>query len=284
MIQFNIITIFPDFFKPMMESGVVGKAIQSGLIRVELINPRQYTTDVHQAVDDRPFGGGDGMVMMVGPLVKAFEELERRQELGEVIYLSPQGPVWKDAFARQVAATGSVLQALNKEPRNANGSQSFITLLSGRYAGVDSRLLQTWVDQEVSVGDFVLSGGELPAMIVMDSVARFVPGVLGNQDSPDHESFGEGLLEAPQFTRPREWQGWSVPEALLSGDHKRIEQWRQQMSLIKTGLLRFDLIQAGGFLEDLRNALDWLQEQPESDLKICGIEPENIEQMREKVR
>lgn len=283
-----MITIFPDFFHSSLDLGVVGKAIQAEKITLETINPRAYTEDFHQSVDDRPFGGGDGMVMMGEPLMLAVEDLRSRQVLGEVIYLSPQGHVWNDDWARKTVQRGSFLESsLSSKGENSGGRQSdgkiYFTLVCGRYAGIDFRWIQEVVNCEISIGDYVLSGGELPAMILIDSLARFVPGVLGNAESPHNESFYQGLLEAPQYTRPRLWREQSVPEVLLSGDHKKIEDWRKQISLLRTALLRPDLIEDHKRQEAIRAALGWAEKQSSDELAVSGLSRGEIQKIRESL-
>ena len=223
--QFNVVTLLPDMIEGALQSGVVAQAFKHGELVLQTVNPRDFTEDVHQTVDDRPFGGGDGMVMSVEPLKKSLDFLaEKRGEGGPVISLSPSGEPFSSAMAEE----------LSRLPE--------ITLICGRYAGVDQRLTQKYVQREVSIGDYVLSGGELGALVMIDSISRFIPGVLGNPESAYRESFVGGLLESPQYTRPRQFEGMDVPEVLLSGDHAKIEKWRRQVAILYTWIKRVDLL------------------------------------------
>jgi tRNA (guanine37-N1)-methyltransferase len=255
--NFNLISLFPDMFKTLSEQGLVGQAIKSGKVSLNLINPRQFTSDVHKTVDDRPYGGGDGMVMLGEPLRSALDDLKAKKQLGRVILMSPQGRQWTDKEARAWAALPE---------RN-------ITLISARYGGVDQRFINSYVDDEISIGDFVLTGGELAAMVIVDSVARFIPGVLGNAASAEAESFSDGLLEAPLFTRPTEFEGQCVPEVLRSGHHVKIEAWRMALSLIVTLKKRPDLLSQGQKTA-ARALIDNLEE---GELAACGISRSDLE-------
>ncbi|MCX6591723.1 MAG: tRNA (guanosine(37)-N1)-methyltransferase TrmD [Acidobacteria bacterium] len=227
--HFDIVTIFPDFFAGPFRYGVVGKAIESGLVKVNVHNLRDWTHDRHKTVDDRPFGGGEGMVMKPEPLFDAVEAV--RQPGQRVVLLSAQGRPFNQAMARRMAA----------EPG--------LVMICGRYEGIDERVAQHLADEEVSVGDFVLSGGELAAAIMVDAISRLLPGVVGNEASTVHESFsGEGgakMLDTPHWTRPAEFRGWKVPEVLLNGNHAEIGKWRRQAALEKTCRMRPDLIESG---------------------------------------
>ena len=264
--QFNIISIFPDFIESFSQTGVVGQAIKAGLIKLQTVNPRDFASDAHKSVDDRPFGGGDGMIMLPGPLSDSLEHLEKHQQLGHVVYLSPQGQKWDDEKVRRAADQWVA-------------SNQAVTFICGRYGGIDQRIISQYVDDEISLGDFVLSGGELAAMAVVDSVARFIPGVLGNNESPWKESFSSGLLECPQWTRPREFQGLNVPETLVSGDHARIEKERQRVSLLRTWCLRPDLLatmEAGSLNSKLSEALRWAQTIGADELSVWGFNNSQI--------
>lgn len=224
--RFDFITLFPQMFSAVTDVGITGRAIQRGLVDVGFYNPRDYTTDNYQTVDDRPYGGGPGMVMMVEPLREAIRDARGSGETaGKVIYLSPQG--------RRLDQAG--LDALSR--------QSHLILLCGRYEGIDERVIEAEVDEEWSIGDYVLSGGELAAMVMMDGVTRLLPGALGHEDSAQQDSFSEGLLDYPQFTRPETSEGRQVPPVLLSGDHKAIERWRLKQALGRTWLRRPDLLE-----------------------------------------
>ncbi len=225
---FHVLTIFPEFFHGPFDHGIIQKARESGRIEIQVHDLRRWTRDRHRTVDDRPFGGGEGMVLKPEPLFEAVESIwPERNPLQRVILLSAQGRVFDQARARQLAAARELL------------------LICGRYEGVDERVAGHLADEEVSIGDFVLSGGELAAAVVIDTVARLQEGVLGNRDSAANESFGEeGLLDCPQYTRPAEFRGWKVPETLLNGNHEEIRKWRRNAALEKTQRLRPDLWEA----------------------------------------
>lgn len=236
--QFGIISIFPEMFQALTDQGVCGRAVSKGLVSVECWNPRDFTIDKYQTVDDRPYGGGPGMVMKTEPLKLAIEAAKAK--LGsdsKVIYLSPQGQTLTQAGAENLA----------KEGQN-------LIFLAGRYEGVDERLIQTMVDEEWSIGDYVLSGGELAAMVMMDSIIRLVPGVLGHDMSAVEDSFVDGLLDCPHYTRPEVYEGMSVPDVLLSGDHAKIKNWRLKQALGRTWQRRPDLL-AERQLSDVEQAL-----------------------------
>lgn len=220
-----LISLFPEMFDSLTEFGVSGRAVKNGLLQCKCFNPREYTEDRHATVDDRPYGGGPGMVMMIEPLRKAISAA--RQWAGEeavVVYLSPQGKV------------------LNQAAVNGFAQQQSLILIAGRYEGIDQRLIELEVDEEWSIGDYVLSGGELPAMVLMDALIRQIPGALGHSDSASQDSFAEGLLDCPHYTRPDDYEGHPVPEVLLSGDHEKIRRWRLQQSLLLTQQKRPDLL------------------------------------------
>lgn len=223
---FHLLTIFPEFFIGPLSHGVVARAIESGVIQLKIHNLRDWTTDRHKSVDDRPFGGGEGMLLKPDPLFQAVETvLPERSETARVVLLSAQGARFDQAAARRLSSYAEIL------------------LICGRYEGVDERVAEHLADEELSVGDFVLSGGELAAAIIVDAVSRLAPGVLGNGDSAIFESFSEpGLLDCPQYTRPAEFRGWKVPEVLLSGNHEQIRMWRRHAALEKTARLRPDLL------------------------------------------
>jgi tRNA (guanine37-N1)-methyltransferase len=226
--KFHILTIFPDFFRGPFEHGVVAKAQQAGRLEIRVHDLRHWTYDRHRTVDDRPFGGGEGMLLKAQPLFEAVEAiLPQRSEATRVVLLSAQGRLFEQKAAEELARRDELL------------------LICGRYEGVDERVAEHLADEEISIGDYVLSGGELAAAVIVDAVARLLPGVLGNEDSSRNESFSEeseGLLDCPQYTRPAEFRGWKVPEVLLSGNHAEIKQWRREASRAKTERLRPDLI------------------------------------------
>lgn len=213
----GIVTLFPEMFRAVTDFGVTGRAVKNGLLELHIWNPRDFTHDKHKTVDDRPFGGGPGMLMMVQPLRDAIHAAKAAASEGaKVVYLSPQG--------RKLTQQG--VEELSENQK--------LILVCGRYEGIDERIIQTEVDEEWSVGDYVLSGGELPAMTLIDSVSRLVPGVLGKQTSAEQDSFSDGLLDCPHYTRPESLDGLNVPKVLLSGNHKNIERWRHQQSLKRT--------------------------------------------------
>jgi tRNA (guanine37-N1)-methyltransferase len=225
VIRFDVVTLFPEMFAAVTASGITRKALEAGLWRLETWNPRDFTTDNYRTVDDRPYGGGPGMVMLAEPLEKALDAVQAAGG-GAVIYLSPQGRTLDHRKVMELAG------------------RSALTLLCGRYEGVDERLVRRRVAEELSLGDFVLSGGELAAMAVIDAVVRQLPGALGDGQSAAEESFVGGLLDCPQYTRPETVAGEKVPEVLLSGHHEQIRRWRLQQALGRTWLRRPDLLAA----------------------------------------
>lgn len=221
----GVISLFPEMFRAITEHGVTGRAVKSGLLQIECWNPRDFTHDKHRTVDDRPYGGGPGMLMMVQPLRDVIHAAKQAAGDGaKVIYLSPQG--------RKLTQAGVTELATNQK----------LILVAGRYEGIDERVIQTEVDEEWSIGDYVLSGGELPAMTLIDAVSRLVPGVLGDQASAEQDSFTDGLLDHPHYTRPEVLDGLTVPEALTSGNHEVIRRWRLKQSLGRTWQRRPELI------------------------------------------
>ena len=225
MLTVGLITLFPEMFT-VLDSSITGKALQKGLIDLQFWNPREFTTDKHQTVDDRPYGGGPGMLMKVQPLRDAI--IAAKKALGtetKVVYLSPQGKSFKQQAAQDTAALGKII------------------FICGRYEGIDERLLETDIDEEWSLGDFVLTGGELAAMVMIDAASRAIPGVIGHAEAAGQDSFSHGLLDFPQYTRPEEIDGRRVPAVLLSGDHGAIESWRKKQALGNTWLKRPDLLE-----------------------------------------
>jgi len=231
MLRFDIITIFPEFFREAIDCGIVRRARNAGLVQITAHDLRQWTTDKHHVVDDRPFGGGDGMVLKPEPIFAGVEALTgaaKREELPprtRVILLSAQGEVLTQSLAQDLSQDGSQL-----------------VLLCGRYEGVDERVSEALITDEISIGDYVLSGGEPAAMVLIDSVVRLIPGALGSETSALYESFSDSLLDYPQYTRPPEFRGLQVPEVLLSGNHAEIARWRKQAALEKTRRKRPDLL------------------------------------------
>jgi len=224
---FHILTIFPDFFQGPFQHGVVAKAADAGLIEIRIHDLRNWTHDRHRTVDDRPFGGGEGMLLKPAPIFEAVESIWPDRSPGQrLVLLSAQGQRFDQEAARRISQYKELF------------------LICGRYEGVDERVAEHLADEELSIGDFVLSGGELAAALVVDCVARLLPGVLGNEDSALQESFTEsGLLDCPQYTRPAEFRGWKVPEVLLSGNHEEIRRWRRELARQKTARNRPDLLQ-----------------------------------------
>lgn len=228
----GVISLFPEMFKAVLEHGVTGRAVKHDLLKIECWNPRDFTFDKHKTVDDRPYGGGPGMLMMVQPLRDAIHAAKEKARLSgdseeevKVIYLSPQG--------RKLDQQGVEALAKNKK----------LILVCGRYEGIDERLIETEIDEEWSIGDYVLTGGELPAMVLIDSVARFVPKVLGKKASAEEDSFAQGLLDCPHYTRPELLENMPVPSVLMSGNHEEIRQWRLKQSLKRTWIRRPELLE-----------------------------------------
>ncbi len=241
-ISFSGISLFPEMFTAVTEQGVVGRAIAKGRVKVDLINPRDFTQDKHRTVDDRPYGGGPGMLMKVEPLEKAIQFAQQKQP-GKVIYLSPQG------------------QTINHEMIKKLAQEQHLVLIAGRYEGIDERLISKHVDLELSLGDFVLSGGELGAMAIIDSVTRLLPEVLGHEESAVQDSFVDGLLDHPHYTRPEIYEGSKVPSVLLSGNHQKIEKWRLQQRLGRTWLKRPDLLKQRELTQEEQLLLEEFQSQ-----------------------
>lgn len=224
--RFDVISIFPQMFDAIRDAGVVGRAMERKLASLHLWNPRDYSDNAYRSIDDRPYGGGPGMVMQAEPLAQAIGAARQQQHADtRVVHLSPQGRKLDHAAVAEMATRPGII------------------LLAGRYEGIDERLLHSAVDEEWSIGDYVLSGGELAAMVLMDAVIRQLPGVLGDEDSAQADSFVNGLLDCPHYTRPEVYQGQAVPEVLLSGNHAEIERWRLKQSLGRTWLRRPDLLE-----------------------------------------
>lgn len=241
---FGVITLFPQMFDAITQFGVTSRAVKQGLISVDCWNPRDFTTDKHKTVDDRPFGGGPGMLMMVQPLTDAIRAAKAAAGEGvHTIYLSPQG--------RKLDQAG--VQELAKRPK--------LLLVAGRYEGIDERVIESEIDEEWSIGDYVLSGGELPAMTLIDAVSRLVPGVLGHDLSAVEDSFASGLLDCPHYTRPEELNGKQVPAILLSGHHENIRRWRLKQSLGRTWLRRPELLNALALTKEQRKLLEEFQQE-----------------------
>ncbi|MEP6390462.1 MAG: tRNA (guanosine(37)-N1)-methyltransferase TrmD [Halioglobus sp.] len=224
--QIAMVSLFPEMFEAVTAHGVTGRAVELGRVDVSLINPREFTDDKHRTVDDRPYGGGPGMLMKIDPLQRAIAKAkENVGDHARVLYLSPQG------------------KPLNHDKVVELAGEQALVLVAGRYEGIDERLVESEIDEEVSIGDYVLSGGELPAMVLIDAIARQLPGVLGHERSAEEDSFADGLLDCPHYTRPEEFDGQRVPDVLLSGDHEKIRRWRLQQALGRTLERRPDLLQ-----------------------------------------
>ncbi|MDR5610683.1 MULTISPECIES: tRNA (guanosine(37)-N1)-methyltransferase TrmD [unclassified Arsenophonus] len=247
----GIISLFPEMFRAITEYGVIGRAVKNGLLNIQCWDPRDYTHDRHRTVDDRPYGGGPGMLVMVQPLRDAIHAA--KSEIGEdakVIYLSPQG--------RKLNQQGVCQLTANKK----------LILVCGRYEGIDERIIETEIDEEWSIGDYVLSGGELPAMVMIDSISRFIPGVLGHHASAEEDSFITGLLDCPHYTRPEVLEGMEVPSILLSGNHAEIERWRTKQSLGRTWLRRPELLTSLALTDEQRMLLAEFQQEYEEQQRI----------------
>lgn len=224
--NFHILTLFPDMVMDGLNTSIIGRAVEAGLLTIEAVNIRDYANNKHLKVDDYPYGGGAGMLMQAEPVYGAYRAVADRikTERTRVVYLTPQGPTFTQRMAEDFA------------------KEEELILLCGHYEGIDERVLEEIVTDYVSIGDYVLTGGELPAMVMVDAISRLVPGVLSNEVSAEFESFQEGLLEYPQYSRPEEWHGKKVPEVLLSGHHANIAKWREEQSVIRTRERRPDLL------------------------------------------
>ena len=222
---FDVLTLFPGMFASPLQESILGRAIKQELLQVRTHNLRDWAEGKHLSTDDAPFGGGDGMVMKPEPITRAVAELKQKSPTAKVLLMTPQGVPFKQQHARDLAGEPGLI------------------FLCGRYEGFDERVRQTLVDAEFSIGDFVLTGGELPAMVMIDAISRYLPGVLGSSDSAEADSFSDGLLEYPQYTRPAVFNGMSVPEILLSGDHGKIASWRREQQLLRTLQRRPELLE-----------------------------------------
>ncbi len=249
--HFSVLTLFPEMFSALQVGGIVKRSVESRLISIETIDIRDFATDRHHTVDDRPYGGGCGMVMKPEPLAEAIRHAKGKYPGGRAVLLSPRGRHFDQQLAMDLAAGCSEL-----------------ILVCGRYEGIDERIYEQLIDDELSIGDYVLTGGELAAMVVIDAVSRLIPGTLGNECSAQEDSFSTGLLEHPQYTRPRSFGGAEVPKILLSGNHGLIEKWKRQASIIQTLLKRSDLLQDVPFtsedlefLEKLRQDIETITEK-----------------------
>jgi tRNA (guanine37-N1)-methyltransferase len=237
-VRIVVVTLFPELVEQALRFGVLGRALERGVLEVQTVNPRQYATDVHRTVDDRPYGGGPGMVMKVEPLRAAILDAKRAAPASRVAYLSPQGRRFDQRAAAELAGRAGII------------------LVAGRYEGIDERIIARHVDEEWSIGDYVLSGGELAAMVLMDVVLRLLPGVLGHEDSAAQDSYMAGLLDCPHYTRPEEIDGLQVPAVLLSGNHEEIRRWRLKQALGRTWERRPDLLAQRELSSEERKLLD----------------------------
>jgi tRNA (guanine37-N1)-methyltransferase len=242
-LRINILTIFPEMFAGVFSSSILGRAQEQGLLEIRLTDIRPYSESKHHNTDDYPFGGGAGMVMMAQPIISAMKEASALYPDARRIYLGPRGKKLSTPLARELAREKELI------------------LLCGHYEGVDQRALDTCIDEEISIGDYILTGGETAAIVLVDCLSRFVPGVLGSADSPEEESFSDGLLEYPQYTRPRDLDGMTVPEVLLNGDHAKIREWRRRQSLAVTARLRPDLLETADLSDADRKMLNEIEKE-----------------------
>jgi tRNA (guanine37-N1)-methyltransferase len=243
--RFDVLTLFPELFSSFLKETILGRAVKAGLVDIRLVNIRSFARGRHLVADDRPFGGGEGMVMKPGPISRALESIDRTKDRSLVLLLTPQGRTFDQPLAWDLSRMEQLI------------------LICGRYEGVDERIRTTCVDMELSIGDYVLSGGEMAAMVVMDAVSRLVPGVLGGEKSAQEDSFEDGLLEYPQYTRPRVFKNQEVPEILLSGDHEKIRVWRRTESLKRTLERRPDLLEKAALTEEDKRILAKLRQKTE---------------------
>src|SRR4030066_2464205 len=236
--RFDILTLFPNMFSSPLHESILGKAVEKGLIQIQTINIRDFTLDKHQVVDDTPYGGGQGMVMKVEPIARAIESVKSQNPAAWTVYLTPQGKPFHQDLARRLS------------------TQPHLILLCGRYEGVDERVRELFVDEEISIGDYVLTGGDLAAMVLIDAVSRLLPGGLGSDRSGEEDSFFGSLLEYPQYTRPASFRGYEVPGVLLSGNHQAISLWRRKEALRRTWMRRPDLLGKASLSEEDKKILE----------------------------
>ena len=252
--NFHVLTLFPEMILSCMHTSIIGRAMEKGLLSIDAVNIRDFAFNKHQKVDDYPYGGGAGMLMQAEPVYLAWESIRERAGNHRLVYLTPQGRTFDQEMARDFA------------------KEEHLTFLCGHYEGIDERVLEEIVTDPVSIGDYVVTGGELPAMVMMDAISRMVPGVLSNAESGELESFSAGLLEYPQYSRPEVWHGKSVPAVLLSGHHANVDAWRREQSLIRTVMWRPDLLRSAPltnkewmFVKDLQKKLRAEKEQRERE-------------------
>jgi len=251
--RFDVLTLFPGMFSSPLRESIVGKAVEKGLIQIRTINIRDFALDKHQVVDDTPYGGGQGMVMKVEPIARAIEWVKSQDPSAWTVYLTPEG------------------KPLNQELAISLSSRSHLILLCGRYEGVDERTRELFVDEEISIGDYVLTGGELAAMVLIDAIARLLPGVLGSNRSAEDDSFFNSLLEYPQYTRPFDFRGNLVPEVLLSGNHSAISLWRRKEALRRTLARRPDLLAKANLSDEDKKLLEEILQERKSDKSGDGV-------------
>lgn len=241
--NFYVMTLFPEMIENAMAVSITGRAIKAGHISVEAVNIRDYANNKHNRVDDYPYGGGAGMVMQAEPVYGCYKDIVKKTGPSRVVYLSPQGKVFNQTMAQEFAKEENLI------------------FLCGHYEGIDERVLEEVVTDYVSIGDYVLTGGELPALVMMDTISRLVPGVLNNDISAQTESFSENLLEYPQYTRPEEWRGKKVPPVLLSGNHKMLAEWYREQSIVRTAINRPDLLEKAELSEEERKLAESVMQQ-----------------------
>jgi len=247
--RIDILTLFPNMFSSPLRESILGRAVEKGLLQIQTINIRDFTLDKHQVVDDAPYGGGQGMVMKVEPIARAIESVKAQNPSARTVYLTPQGKPFHQDLARRLS------------------TQSHLILLCGRYEGIDERVRELFIDEEISIGDYVLTGGELAAMVLIDAVSRFIPGVLGSDRSAEEDSFFNSLLEYPQYTRPVEFKGCRVPEVLLSGNHSAISLWRRREAIRRTSLRRPDLLAKASLTDEEKGLLEEVLQSDDD----CGM-------------
>lgn len=259
VLRFDVFSLFPEVFNPYLQTSILQRARQRDLVEIHLHNIRDWTSDRHHTTDDEPFGGGGGMVMKPEPIFAAVESVLGAPPAGKVILLTPQGRLFTQAVAQELASLAL----------NTSAQPGRLALICGRYEGVDERVRQHLVHDEISIGDYVLTGGELAALVVIDAVSRLLPGVLGDPEGAWEDSHASGLLEYPHYTRPAEFRGWRVPEVLISGDHARVRRWRREQALLRTWQRRPDLLARAVLTPEDRKFLDRLKaapaEQPPSE-------------------
>jgi tRNA (guanine37-N1)-methyltransferase len=251
--RIDILTLFPNMFSSPLRESILGRAVEKGLIQIQTINIRDFTLDKHQVVDDAPYGGGHGMVMKVEPIARAIESVKAQNQCARTIYLTPQGKPFHQDLARRLS------------------TQSHLILLCGRYEGVDERVRELFIDEEISIGDYVLTGGELAAMVLVDAVSRFIPGVLGSDRSAEEDSFFNSLLEYPQYTRPVDFRGSRVPDVLLSGNHSAISLWRTREAIRRTSMRRPDLLGKADLTDEEKGFLEKVLRQNRTEKAENGV-------------